>query len=236
MKKPTFYVVYAVIMLVIWFAISTILSIIFDTKIPTLVMYIVYGGFIATFKPIYRWLKSKMDPDYKAASSLRMSIDNYRKYREIYDEQMMCHRMGKTPPDRTAEISNMNEWRKYCNFISSHEGGISAMYEKYKQQEDKTTDQSTVNKKYLVLQIFMNLFMLIGIFVTVKYVYGVCTDQLDDYVYLEDDLDVIHTDRNCKEIHNRVSFLDSDINFDENAFFCNECVTPKQYRKLVSED
>lgn len=60
MKKTTFYVVYGVIMLFLWVAISTILSMIFGTKIPVLVMYIVYGGFIATFKPIYKWLKKKM--------------------------------------------------------------------------------------------------------------------------------------------------------------------------------
>lgn len=232
MKNTTFYVVYAVIMLLLWFAISTILSLIFGTKIPVLVMYIVYGGFIATFKPIYRWLKAKMDPDTKAASSLRMNVENYRKYREIYDEQMMCHRMGKTPPDRTAEISNMNEWRKYCDFISSHEGSISAIYEKYKPQ----ADESTINKKYLVLQILMNIFMLIGIFATFKYVYGICTDRLDDYVYLEEDIEVIHTDRNCKKIHNGVSFIKSEIDFDANESFCPECVTPKQYRKLVGED
>lgn len=60
MKKTTFYVVYGVIMLFLWVAISTILSMIFGTKIPVLIMYAVYGGFIATFKPIYRWLKNKM--------------------------------------------------------------------------------------------------------------------------------------------------------------------------------
>lgn len=232
MKKTTFYVVYVVIILLLWFAISTILSLILDTKIPVLVMYIVFGGFIVTFKPIYRWLKSKMDPDIKAASSIRMSVENYRKYREIYDEQVMCHKMGKTPPDRTAEITNMNEWRRYCDSISSHDSSISAMYEKYKQQ----ADEPTINKKYLLLQIIMNIFMFIGIFAAAKYVYEICTDKLDDYVYLDRDKEVIHTDRNCKEINNGVSFLDSDIIFNENELFCPECVTPKQYRKLVGED
>lgn len=54
-----------------------------------------------------------LDEDAKDASQLGMSVKRYKLYKEIFDEQMECHRLGKAIPDRTDEIPNMNEWRKY---------------------------------------------------------------------------------------------------------------------------
>ncbi|WP_099465606.1 hypothetical protein [Parabacteroides provencensis] len=65
---------------------------------------------------IYNFIKSLSDPAVKEASDLRMSINHYRIYKKIFDEQMECHKNGITPPNRTNEIPNMNEWRRYGEY------------------------------------------------------------------------------------------------------------------------
>ena len=69
---------------------------------------------------IIKWIsatkKAMNDPDVKAASELHMSIIRYKKYKEIFDEQVEYARRGKTPPNRLSEIKNMNEWRRYGDY------------------------------------------------------------------------------------------------------------------------
>lgn len=56
------------------------------------------------------------DEDVKEASQLRMNVRRYKLYKEIYEEQMECHRQGKKIPNRMDEIPNMNEWRRFGEY------------------------------------------------------------------------------------------------------------------------
>lgn len=72
-------------------------------------------GVVALFF-LYNFVKNLSDPDVKEASNLRMSINHYRIYKKIFEEQMECHKKGIMPPDRTSKIPNMNEWRRYGEY------------------------------------------------------------------------------------------------------------------------
>lgn len=82
--------------------------------------FLIYGLIAIAAYFIIGWLyftiKAFKDPDVQEASKLRMSVKNFRKYREIYDEQIACYKSGKTPPDRTDEIKNFNDWRRYGDY------------------------------------------------------------------------------------------------------------------------
>lgn len=77
-------------------------------------LYFVIGAAILFF--IYNFIKSLSDPDVREASDLKMNVNHYRKYKEIYDEQTRCHAKNATPPNRMSEIPNMNEWRRYGEY------------------------------------------------------------------------------------------------------------------------
>ena len=78
------------------------------------VLYIIVG--IVALYFIYNFIKNLSDPDVKEASDLRMSINHYRIYKEIFEEQMEYHRKGIMPPDRSNKTPNMNEWRRYGEY------------------------------------------------------------------------------------------------------------------------
>lgn len=61
-------------------------------------------------------MKEASDPEVQEADILKISLKNYRIYKEIFDEQIECHKKAIAPPDRTNEIPNMNEWRKYGEY------------------------------------------------------------------------------------------------------------------------
>lgn len=54
--------------------------------------------------------------DDREARRIGISVANYKKYREIFDEQLSCHEKGIPCPDRTGDIPNMNEWRLYGEY------------------------------------------------------------------------------------------------------------------------
>ena len=55
--------------------------------------------------------------DEKVARSLGMSLRNYKIYERIFEEQMRCLDNGVKIPDRLNEIPNMNEWRRYGEYM-----------------------------------------------------------------------------------------------------------------------
>jgi len=65
---------------------------------------------------VYGTIKAVKDPDIQEASKLMMSIKHYRIYKEIYEEQTKCYDNNTPFIDRTNEIPNMNEWRRYCEY------------------------------------------------------------------------------------------------------------------------
>ena len=81
------------------------------------------------------WDKDAIPEDREAAKKLGLTTKRARLYREIFDEQVECHRRGVMPPDRTSEIPNMNEWRRYGRYRES-EFSIRSMYEKYMSGRD----------------------------------------------------------------------------------------------------
>jgi len=80
--------------------------------------------------------KQATEEDIKAAKKVGISTRRARLYREIFDEQLACYDRGEEPPDRTGEIPNMNEWRRYGQY---REGEVSArsIYEKYMSKHDR---------------------------------------------------------------------------------------------------
>ena len=76
---------------------------------------------------IIHFIKATKDPDVRAASSLGMSINRYRQYREWYDEwQEAMTKFGIASKEANAvfdeffpQIKNMNEWRRYQEFRSN---------------------------------------------------------------------------------------------------------------------
>lgn len=61
--------------------------------------------------------------DKKVARSLGMSLRNYKIYERIFDEQMRCLNKGVKIPDRLSEIPNMNEWRRYGDYMLKKQHG-----------------------------------------------------------------------------------------------------------------
>lgn len=69
-------------------------------------------------------VKSSKDPDVINASNLRMSVNNYRKYKEWFDKhQELMDKYGTESKEAYEyfnsffkRIKNVNEWRKYQNF------------------------------------------------------------------------------------------------------------------------
>ena len=76
------------------------------------------------------WDKDATPEDREAAKKLGLTTKRARLFREIFDEQVDCYRRGVEPPDRTNEIPNLNEWRRYGKYRES-QYSIRAMYEKY---------------------------------------------------------------------------------------------------------
>lgn len=81
------------------------------------------------------WDKEGTPEDREAAKKLGLTTKRARLYREIFDEQLACYDRGVEPPDRTKEIPNMNEWRRYGKYRES-EFSVRSMYEKYKSEWD----------------------------------------------------------------------------------------------------
>jgi len=81
------------------------------------------------------WDKEATPEDREAAKKLGLTTKRARLYREIFDEQLACYDRGVEPPDRTKEIPNMNEWRRYGKYRES-ESSVRSMYEKYKSEWD----------------------------------------------------------------------------------------------------
>lgn len=87
-----------------------------------------------------RWyLKALKDPDVIEASNLHMSVSRYRLYKDIYDEQVQCFKVGKNPPER--EIPNMNEWRKYGEYMQKKS------HDKMRDSIDKLKNRKYENEK-----------------------------------------------------------------------------------------
>ena len=80
--------------------------------------------------------KHATEEDIKAAKKLGITTKRARLYREIFDEQLACYDRGEVPPDRTGEISNMNEWRRYGQYREG-EVSIRSTYEKYMSGRDR---------------------------------------------------------------------------------------------------
>ena len=83
--------------------------------------------------------KDATPEDRKAASKVGISTRRARLYREIFDEQVACYERGIEPPDRTSEIPNMNEWRRYGKYRES-QYSIRDVYEKYKSKWHEDTN------------------------------------------------------------------------------------------------
>lgn len=84
--------------------------------------------------------KQATEEDFKAAKKLGISTRRARLYREIFDEQLACYDRGEEPPDRTSEIPNMNEWRRYGEY-RENEFSVREVYEKHKSQWDNEKKQ-----------------------------------------------------------------------------------------------
>lgn len=94
-----------------------------------LIIVVVVIAIIALF--IYSsWDKDAIPEDREAAKKLGLTTKRARLYREIFDEQVECYSRGVEPPDRTSEIPNMNEWRRYGKYRES-KFSVRSIYEKY---------------------------------------------------------------------------------------------------------
>lgn len=79
---------------------------------------------IAIFIFIRSFIKSLKDPDIRNASNLRMSVNNYRKYKEWFDKHQELMDKYGTDSKQAYEyfnsffqkIKNKNEWRRYQDF------------------------------------------------------------------------------------------------------------------------
>lgn len=91
--------------------------------------YIFWGlGFVAAgfiIGLVYNMVKASKDPDVQAASDLRMTIGNYRKYKRLYDahwEIMMKYGANSSEAERFfakevyPNLPNLNEWRRYEDY------------------------------------------------------------------------------------------------------------------------
>lgn len=70
-------------------------------------------------------IKASKNPDVQAASDLKMTIQNYRKYQKLYDEHwdvMMKYGANSREAEHFfnksifPQINNHNEWRRYQNY------------------------------------------------------------------------------------------------------------------------
>lgn len=78
--------------------------------IGSVVLVVIVAMFVNEFR------KSLKDPDVIEASNLQMPINHYKIYKKILEEQQECIRNHKHIPDRTNEIPNMNEFRRYGDY------------------------------------------------------------------------------------------------------------------------
>lgn len=134
MTKAKSYLVGNILIQLAWIALSITIGVVLayrwePTKgtflVAVCLSVVIYGGLNFLGNIFDAWRRSLNDPDVQAASTLRMSVRKYHKYKELYDahwEVMM--RFG--PNSSEAEkffakevypnLPNLDEWRIYQEY------------------------------------------------------------------------------------------------------------------------
>lgn len=90
------------------------------------VLSLIIIGVIFLLFFMYHSIKAAKDPNVKAASNLRMTINRFNLYTRLYDEHQDCLlKYGVESQEAQLkgveilkQVPNMNEWRRYCDYRS----------------------------------------------------------------------------------------------------------------------
>lgn len=102
-----------------------IVSILFESLLWRCVLGGIFSLLVyVIFVFVINYIKAFKDPDVRTASSLGMSVNRYRWYRECYDkwqDSMTKYGTNSKEADKVFDeffpkIKNMNEWRRYQDY------------------------------------------------------------------------------------------------------------------------